>query len=130
MPILMRKLIFFLLWGLPGLLPGQQLPELRLRPFPDEAGFQARGRGLLPALAGLGYGRRSLAPSRCPDTGQPVYTYALEGETIHSPYTGRAYQQGPTGYFGPKARNARGEIVAFGGDVMKYDLPPATAALL
>ncbi|MFW6245919.1 MAG: hypothetical protein ACOC13_00575, partial [Tangfeifania sp.] len=51
-------------------------------------------------------------------------------ETIISPYTGRTYIQGPTGYFGPKARNEKGEITAFGGDPLKYDLPPATAALL
>ena len=109
------------------LLGSRPLPS---QPLGGEAAFQARGRGLLPAIAALGYGERGLAPSRCPDTGLPVYTYALQGETIYSPYTGRAYLQGPTGYFGPRARNAQGQITAFGGDAMKYDLPPATAALL
>ena len=85
---------------------------------------------MLRRIAAQGFGERSLAVSRCPDTGLPVRVWAVEGETIISPYTGRAYTQSPTGYFGPKARNARGEIVAFGGDPLKYDLPPATATLL
>jgi hypothetical protein len=81
-------------------------------------------------IANLDFGQRSLANSKCPDTGLPVKTWAVEGETIISPFTGRTYKQGPTGYFGPKARNEKGEIIAFGGDPLKYDLPPATAALL
>jgi hypothetical protein len=59
-----------------------------------------------------------------------VRVWAVEGEEIVSPYTGRRYRQGPTGYFGPKARDAEGRITAFGGDPLKFDLPPATARLL
>lgn len=98
--------------------------------YPDEAGFQSRIAGRLEHLASQTYGRRSLARSTCPDTGRAVFTYALEGEEIVSPFTGRRYLQGPTGYFGPKARDADGRIFAFGGDPLKYDLPPATARLL
>lgn len=98
--------------------------------YPDEFGFQQRMAPMLQRLAAREFGTRSLAPSRCPDTDLPVKTWAVEGETIISPYTGRAYRQGPTGYFGPKSRNAAGEITAFGGDPLKYDLPPATATLL
>ncbi|MGC9343717.1 MAG: hypothetical protein ACP5E3_13520, partial [Bacteroidales bacterium] len=98
--------------------------------YPDEAGFITRIAPMVERLASTGFGSRSLAESRCPDTGLPVYTWALEGETIISPYTGRAYIQGPTGYFGPKARNEKGEIIAFGGDPLKKDLPPTIAAML
>jgi hypothetical protein len=98
--------------------------------YPDEAGFQQRISPMLKRIAALDFGKRSLAISKCPDTGLPVRIWAVEGETIISPYTGRTYIQGPTGYFGPKARNEKGEIIAFGGDPLKYDLPPATAALL
>ena len=98
--------------------------------YPDEAGFQLRMRGMLKEIAEKGFGQRSLAESKCPDTGLTVKTWAVEGEEIISPYTGRRYKQGTTGYFGPKARNENGEISAFGGDPLKYDLPPATAALL
>jgi hypothetical protein len=98
--------------------------------YPDEAGFQERMKPMLGRIAEQGFGIRSLASSQCPDTDLPVKTWAVEGETIISPYTGRAYIQGPTGYFGPKARNEKGEIVAFGGDPLKYDLPPATATLI
>ncbi len=98
--------------------------------YPDETGFQHRITGMLPKIAEKGFGIRSLAVSRCPDTGLPVRVWAVEGEEIISPYTGRKYKQGPTGYFGPKARNEQGEISAFGGDPLKYDLPPATATLL
>ena len=98
--------------------------------YPDEAGFQQRISPMLKRIAALDFGKRSLAISKCPDTGLPVRIWAVEGETIISPYTGRSYIQGPTGYFGPKARNEKGEIIAFGGDPLKYDLPPATAALL
>lgn len=98
--------------------------------YPDENGFRKRVAGMLPEIAGKGFGIRSLAISRCPDTNLPVRVWAVEGEEIISPYTGRKYKQGPTGYFGPKARNGKGEISAFGGDPLKYDLPPATAALL
>jgi len=98
--------------------------------YPDEAGFQLRMHGMLQKIAEKGYGQKSLAESKCPDTGLPVKTWAVEGEEIISPYTGRKYKRGPTGYFGPKARNEKGEISAFGGDPLKNDLPPATATLL
>ena len=98
--------------------------------YPDEGGFKERMAPMLQRIAGQGFGERSLAASKCPDTGLPVKVWAVEGETIISPYTGRTYMQGPTGYFGPKQRNNMGEILAFGGDPLKYDLPPATAALL
>lgn len=98
--------------------------------YPDEAGLRARSAGRLEAIARQPYGERSLAPSSCPDTGLPVRVWAVEGEEIISPYTGRRYRQGPTGYFGPKARDAEGRITAFGGDPLKFDLPPVTARLL
>lgn len=98
--------------------------------YPDEPGFTQRMAPMLQRIAAQDFGKRSLATSKCPDTGLPVRVWAVEGETIFSPYTGRAYTQGPTGYFGPKARNDNGDIIAFGGDPLKYDLPPATAALL
>jgi hypothetical protein len=85
---------------------------------------------MVERIAAHGFGVRSLAPSKCPDTRAAVKTWAVEGETIISPYTGRAYIQGPTGYFGPKSRNEKGEIIAFGGDPLKYDLPPATATMI
>ena len=98
--------------------------------YPDEAGFQRRMKPMVQRIADVGFGTRSLAMSKCPDTGLPVKIWAVKGETIISPYTGRAYLQGDTGYFGPKARNEKGEIIAFGGDPLKVDLPPTTAALL
>jgi hypothetical protein len=98
--------------------------------YPDEEGFIKRMQPMVERIAAHGFGVRSLAPSKCPDTGLLVKTWAVEGETIISPYTGRAYIQGPTGYFGPKSRNEKGEIIAFGGDPLKYDLPPATATMI
>ena len=98
--------------------------------YPDEAGFQQRMQPMLERIANKGFGERSKAISKCPDTGLPVKAWAVEGEQIISPYTGRLYVQGETGYFGPKARNKKGDIIAFGGDPLKYDLPPATATLL
>ena len=97
--------------------------------YPDEAGFQARIHPTLPALAAQPF-PRSRSRATCPDTGQPVDSWALEGETIISPYTGRAFRQGPTGYFGAKERDADGRIIRFGGDPLKYDLPVVTARLL
>jgi hypothetical protein len=85
---------------------------------------------MLARIAERPFAEKTKARSRCPDTGLPVRTWALEGETIFSPYTGRAYRQGPTGYFGPKRRDSLGRIAAFGGDPLKKDLPPATARLL
>ena len=98
--------------------------------YPWEEDFRKRMKPMLERIAGQGFGIRSKAVSTCPDTGLPVRVWAVEGETIISPYTGRSYIQGPTGYFGPKSRNEKGEITAFGGDPLKYDLPPATASLL
>lgn len=98
--------------------------------FPAEAIFRFRTTGVIEQLAATPFGIRSLANSTCPDTGLPVRTWALEGDSIISPYTGRKYVQGPTGYFGPKTRNEQGEIIAFGGDPLKYDLQPATAYLM
>ncbi|MCC5829035.1 MAG: hypothetical protein JJU36_06260 [Phycisphaeraceae bacterium] len=108
----------------------KDVPAWSVTTFDDEAGFQRRIHPTIPALAQQSVGVRSLAASRCPDTDLPVRVWAVEGETIISPYTGRAYIQGPTGYFGPKARNEDGEITAFGGDPLKYDLPPAQARLM
>jgi hypothetical protein len=98
--------------------------------YPDEAGFKERMAPMLERIAAKDFGKRSLAESKCPDTGLPVKMWAVEGEEIISPYTGRKYIQGPTGYFGPRSRNEKGQIDAFGGDPLKYDLPPATASML
>jgi len=98
--------------------------------YPDEKEYQKRIAPLLQRIANKDFGKRSLAESKCPDTKRPVKVWAVEGENIISPYTGRVYKQGNTGYFGPKARNKEGQIIAFGGDPLKYDLPPATACLL
>jgi hypothetical protein len=98
--------------------------------YPDEAGFQFRIKNALPILADKGFGKISLSFSRCPDTGLPVYKYAIEGDEIISPYTGKKYKQPATDYFAAKQRNEQGEITAFGGDPLKYDLPPATASML
>ena len=97
--------------------------------YPDEEGFQMRMKPMVDRIASQSFAQRSQASSRCPDTGLPVKTWALEGETIYSPYTGRAYKQGNTGYFGPKERNENGEIIAFGGDPLKYELSPAAASI-
>lgn len=97
--------------------------------YPDEEGFQLRMKPMLRRIASKPFAQRSLASSRCPDTGLPVKTWAVKGETIYSPYTGRAYKQGDTGYFGPKQRNEEGEIIAFGGDPLKYELSPAAASI-
>ncbi len=98
--------------------------------YPDEIGFQIRTKGALYTLADRGFGKISLSLSRCPDTGLPVYKYAIEGEEIISPYTGRKYKQPATDYFAVQKRNEKGEITAFGGDPLKYDLPTATATML
>ena len=98
--------------------------------YPDEAGFRHRMADVVEAWAREPYGQRSLAVSTCPDTGLTVRTWALEGEEIVSPYSGRRYRQGRTGYFGPKERDADGCITRFGGDPLKYDLPAVTARLM
>jgi len=121
-------LFFFLLIPIMSPLTGQNPWDASS--YPDEAGFRSRMEPMLKRIAAKDFGKRSLALSKCPDTGLPVYTWALEGEEIISPYSGTRYKQGPTGYFGPKSRNEKGQIVAFGGDPLKYDLPPATASML
>lgn len=98
--------------------------------YPDEEGFKRRIAGVIEAWAQKPFGNLSLATSYCPDTGKPVRTWALEGEEITSPYTGKKFRQGPTGYFGPKERDAQGHITRFGGDPLKYELQPATARLM
>jgi hypothetical protein len=98
--------------------------------YPDEAGYQQRIAPMMQRIAAQSFAEKSKAFSRCPDTGMPVRSWAVEGDTIISPYTGRKYVQGPTGYFGPKERNEKGEIIKFGGDPLKRDLPPALAYLL
>lgn len=98
--------------------------------YPDEGGYQRRISGKLLKTAVQPFAIKSQALSQCPDTGLPVRHWALEGETIASPYTGRAYVQGETGYFGPKERGPDGQIIRFGGDPLKHDLPPATAHLM
>ena len=76
--------------------------------YPWEEDFRERMKPMLERIAGQGYGIRSKAVSLCPDTGLPVRVWAVEGETIISPYTGRSYIQGSTCYFGPKSRNEKG----------------------
>ena len=98
--------------------------------YPDEAGYQLRIAPMLQLIAAQPFGIKSKAFSKCPDTGLPVRNWAVEGDTIISPYTGRQYLQGPTGYFGPKERNQLGQIIRFGGDPLKRDLPSALAQLL
>lgn len=98
--------------------------------YPDESGFTVRMAPMLQRIADQGFAQRSLSRSTCPDTGLPVATWALEGETIYSPYTGRAYSQGAVGYFGALERNQKGEIIRFSGDPLKTELNPATASLL
>ncbi|GAB4456080.1 MAG: hypothetical protein OHK0029_13400 [Armatimonadaceae bacterium] len=98
--------------------------------YTDEAGFLRRTAPMLSLLAKESVGLKCMANSTCPDTGLLVKTFAVEGEEIISPYTGRRYKQGETGYFGPKKRGEDGQITAFGGDPLKRDLPPATARFL
>jgi hypothetical protein len=124
------KIILFILAGITYSVYVAGQNSWNCSTYPDETGFQKKMAPMPERIAALDFGQRSLANSKCPDTGLPVKTWAVEGETIISPFTGRTYKQGPTGYFGPKARNEKGEITAFGGDPLKYDLPPATAALL
>jgi len=125
----MKKTIVFILFVFLTLITVKAQPWA-VSTYPDEAGFKHRMDGMLHKISARGFLQKSLAESKCPDTGLPVKLFAVEGEEIISPYTGRKYKQGPTGYFGPKARNEKGEITNFGGDPLKYDLPPATAALL
>ncbi len=124
----LKTILFFLLLWQQAF--SQDVPVWSVNSYPDEAGYMQRTAGMLQVIAKADFGKRSLARSTCPDTGLPVYRWALEGETIISPYTGKIYQQGETGYFGPKKRNSLGEITMFGGDPLKYDLPPVTAKML
>ncbi len=98
--------------------------------FAFEEGYQERITGMVERFAVKDVMDRSKARSTCPDTGLPVLTWAVEGETIISPYTGRAYPQGNTGYFGPKRRNDQGQVLAFGGDPLKHTLMYATARMI
>ncbi|WP_154857176.1 hypothetical protein [Cyclobacterium xiamenense] len=98
--------------------------------YPDEQGFQDRTAGVLERLATLEIAKRSQGTAICPDTGRSFKTWAVEGEYVLSPYTGRKIIQGPTGYFGPRERGEDGQISRFGGDALKKDLIPATATLL
>ena len=110
--------------------PDPKPPVWDIRTYPDEAGFKRRTAAIIPNLARREVGAKCQAVSVCPDTGLPVHTFAVAGESIISPYTGRRYTQGDTGYFGPKERGEDGRITAFGGDPLKQDLPPAMARLL
>jgi hypothetical protein len=111
-------------------LHAQEPPSYSPQSYPDEAGYQRRVSGMTQRYSKQEVGKRCLASSLCPDTGLPVQMMAVEGETIYSPYTGRAYLQGDTGQFGPKKRDNEGRISAFGGDALRYDLPAAMARLL
>ncbi|MBC8102896.1 MAG: hypothetical protein H7Z41_09945, partial [Cytophagales bacterium] len=111
-------------------LPSPAPPPSSGGTYPDESGFEQRVRGMIEQFAKRPVGQKCLAFSACPDTGLPVRTFSVQGEEVVSPYTGRRYVQGDTGYFGPKARGADGRITAFGGDPLKQDLPPAIARLL
>jgi hypothetical protein len=115
-----------------GLVQASELspPAWSTASYPDEAGFQTRMAGMIERIASENYLRRSMALSICPDTGLPVYSWAVQGEEIISPYTGRRYLQGDTGFFGPKRRDSDGRIAAFGGDPLKVALPPATANVM
>ncbi len=98
--------------------------------YPYESYFQSHIAGAIERIAAEPYGERNRSVDTCPDTRGLMYSFALEGDTITSPYTGRAFVQGPTGYFGAKSRDAQGRIATFGGDPLKYDLPAMTARLL
>ena len=129
-----RKWQLIAKWLMAGLIiginEGRAQPVWDVSTYPDEVGYQNRIKGMLPRLAAKGFGERSKSLARCPDTQLTFTTWALEGEEIISPYTGRKFKQGNTGYFGAKQRDTLGRISAFGGDPLKYDLPPATATLL
>lgn len=98
--------------------------------YPDEEGYQRRIAGELQRLADQPMEFRSQSSSNCPDTGFSFKTWALEGDVIYSPFTGRAFIKGSTGYFGPKKRSEDGRISHFGGDALKKDLLPILAKLL
>ncbi len=108
----------------------QNSPTSSASPYPYESYFQSHIAGAIDRIAAEEYGLRNRSVDTCPDTRGLVYSFVLEGEPVTSPYTGRQFTQGPTGYFGAKSRDARGRIATFGGDPLKYDLPPMTARLL
>lgn len=124
------SLFFFLIWVflMTEVVQGQQIWETGS--YPDEDGYQERKKGLLQRLAEEPFGKKSQGTATCPDTGLTFKTWAVEGETVYSPYTGRALTQGPTGYFGARERAADGQITRFGGDALKKDLIPAIARLM
>jgi hypothetical protein len=98
--------------------------------YPDERGFRARIANVIPARARATDHFRAQAVSYCPDTAKPFYTWALEGDEVVSPYSGRRMRQRDTGFFGPKERDDEGRITRFGGDPLKRDLQGAMARLL
>jgi len=126
------KSLFLYTFILSGLFPGQVTGQdiFSNDSYPDEKGYQDRISGELENLASSPTLFRSQSSARCPDTGIKFKTWALEGEIIYSPFTGRAFLQGPTGYFGHKKRDENGKISYFGGDALKKDLLPITAKLL
>ncbi|MGB3850103.1 MAG: hypothetical protein WA958_09065 [Tunicatimonas sp.] len=125
----MRPIFLFLSLLGSSLIASAQQPW-SVATYPDESGYQRRIAGKLANIAAQPFAFKSKAASRCPDTGLSVRHWAVKGETVTSPFTGRAYVQGETGYFGPKERGSDGQIVRFGGDPLKRDLPPATAHLM
>ncbi|NHE59389.1 hypothetical protein [Cyclobacterium plantarum] len=124
------SLFFFLIcvFLMTEVVQGQQIWETGS--YPDEAGFQERKKHLLQRLSEEPFGKKSQGTATCPDTGLTFKTWAVEGETVYSPFTGRAFTQGPTGYFGARERAKDGQIVRFGGDALKKDLIPAIARLM
>ncbi|MCC5931006.1 MAG: hypothetical protein JJU28_17300 [Cyclobacteriaceae bacterium] len=130
---LKKRTVFFLLLFLHicyryGSLYAQ--PIWSSQAYPDETGYKTRIAGHLIKLSNLPFGEKSMSKSTCPDTGRPVLSWALEGEMVYSPYTGRAYRQGPTGYFGALERDQIGRISKFGGDALKKDLIPVAATMM
>ncbi len=62
--------------------------------YPDELGYQNRIAPMLNRIAQLDFGKRSLAASKCPDTGLPVRIWAVAGETIISPILAKPSNKG------------------------------------
>jgi hypothetical protein len=46
--------------------------------YSDESGFQVRMQPVISELANQDYAKRQMAFSKCPDTGKPVYTWAVK----------------------------------------------------
>lgn len=127
---MMRVLWLRLFTGLAWLLPATQAWTQAPAGYPDEAGFRMRTRAILPRLSAIDIRPYGMSESRHPLTGRRAFSWALEGEAVYDAHTGRSWRQPPTGYFGPKQRDTAGRISAFGGDGLKYSLPPLTARLL